>query len=148
MQEAMRKIAWLEGKWQGSGTVRMPEGTHEFIQQENVSFKANGSVLLIEGLGLTKAGGATVHQALALISFDETTGQYQMRAVKGDGVIVDADTEVSEGIFKWRMPVANGAKVEYTLKHEGSNWVETGSYSPDGKQWFPFFSMNLSKQEW
>jgi hypothetical protein len=71
-----------------------------------------------------------------------------MRAVKGDGVIVDADTEVSEGIFKWRMPVANGAKVEYTLKHEGSNWVETGSYSPDGKQWFPFFSMNLSKQEW
>ena len=147
VKAAMQKIAWLAGNWQGEGSMQMPGAKHQFKQQEWISFKANNSVLLIEGLGLTEAGGDTVHQALALISFDEATDTYYMQAVKGDGKVINAEVEVTDNEFSWSFATGATAKVKYIITNKNGQWHENGSYTPDGSQWYPFMSMVLERTE-
>src|SRR5712664_1834906 len=69
---AMKKLDFLVGKWSGQG--RMLRGAAEpleFVQTEDVQYKLDGLVLMIEGIGLTKADGKPAGRALATISFDD-----------------------------------------------------------------------------
>jgi hypothetical protein len=54
----------------------------ELAQTESARFKLHGLVLVIEGVGRTKIDGKAALQALGLISFDDETGTYKIRAFK------------------------------------------------------------------
>jgi hypothetical protein len=50
------------------------------VQTESAQFKLDGLVLVIEGVGRTTADSKLALHALGLISFEDETGTYRMRA--------------------------------------------------------------------
>ena len=78
---AMKKLGFLVGDWSGEASVlRSPGQFAELAQTESAQFRLDGLVLVIEGVGRTQADGKLSLQALGLISFDDETGTYRMRA--------------------------------------------------------------------
>src|SRR6266700_5765511 len=79
--EAMKKLAFLVGKWSGDATTRRgPNQTVKVKQTEDVQFKLGGLVLLIEGTGRNPDTGDAMFRALATISYDEIAKAYRFRA--------------------------------------------------------------------
>jgi hypothetical protein len=78
---AMKKLDFLVGEWTGQASAtRGPGVAVELNQTESAQFKLGGLLLMIEGIGRTKADGNLALQALGLISFDDASGTYRMRA--------------------------------------------------------------------
>jgi hypothetical protein len=75
----MKKLSFLIGEWSGEAAVlRGPAQYVNLVQTEHAQFKLDGLILMIEGVGRTKAYGAPPLQALGLISFDDASGQYRI----------------------------------------------------------------------
>jgi len=55
----------------------------------------DGLILVIEGVGRTKSDGHSVLQALGVISFDEQTATYRMRAFN-DGRFLESEVTLAE----------------------------------------------------
>jgi hypothetical protein len=77
---AMKKLDFLVGEWSGEASVRSRGIVIELNQSEVAQFKIGGLVLVIEGIGRTKADGSLTVQALGLITFDDASRTYRMRA--------------------------------------------------------------------
>src|SRR5262245_28298697 len=78
---AMKKLGFLVGEWSGEAIVlRGPGQIAELVQSETAVFKLDGLVLMIEGVGRTKSDGKPARQALGLISYDDASATYRMRA--------------------------------------------------------------------
>jgi hypothetical protein len=78
---AMKKLSFLIGAWSGEASVaRGPGIVLELSQTEVAELKLDGLVLMIEGIGRTRSDGKLALQALGLITFDDATGTYRMRA--------------------------------------------------------------------
>jgi len=78
---AMKKPSFLIGEWSGeASTARGPGLTLELTQTEVAEFKLDGLVLAIVGVGRTKSDSKLALQALGLITFEDSTGTYRMRA--------------------------------------------------------------------
>ncbi len=148
VKSAIEKIRPMEGQWRGSGWIRMGPQKHEFIQTESVTAHANGTVLTIDGLGRdTENPDVVVHQAFAVISYDQQAGKYLMRAIRGDGNHVDADFAVNpDGSMTWGFVHPMAGSIRYTIRFDGNKWHETGEMSRDGKTWVPFFEMRLERE--
>ncbi|MBK8969515.1 MAG: hypothetical protein R3D58_09000 [Saprospiraceae bacterium] len=145
--DAMKKIRVLEGDWAGSGWIQMGPQRHEFHQAEHVRFHANGTALTIDGRG-TDASDSTqvIHQAFAVISYDQQAGKYLMRAIRADGNHVDADFAVQpDGNIIWGFSHPMAGQIRYTIQFTDGKWIETGAMSRDGSTWMPFFEMQLEK---
>ena len=65
-------------------------------QTESAQFKLDGLVLMIEGVGRAKTDGKVSLQALGLISFDDDTGTYKMRAFN-DGRWLETEVKLVDG---------------------------------------------------
>lgn len=69
-----------------------------------------------------------------------------MRAVRADGNHIDADFVVNaDGSITWGFEHPMG-QIIYHIRHESDKWVETGEMSHDGKNWMPFFRMDLARE--
>ena len=93
---AMGKLSFLVGKW--TGEVRIFRGVGEsleLVQSEEAEFKLNGLVLVIEGTGRKTEDGKAALQALGMISFDDESGTYHMRAYN-DGRYLETELKLSE----------------------------------------------------
>lgn len=154
-REALKRFEFLAGKWQGKASVTTGPGAPVPVRQtEDVRFKLNGTVLLIEGTGVGKLPGTdkegVVFNALALVSYDAPTKAYKMRAHRMEGVAVDAHVKLHDTGrgFDWGFEVP-GQKIEIgytmTLTDDGK-WHEVGRMSRDGgKTWNQFFEMTLTR---
>lgn len=145
---AMNKLAPLAGIWEGEGWMQARDFRTEFKQQEDIHLKLDGSVLEINGLGLSKLDGDTVHHALALVSYDDQEKRYKMYAMRGDGQAGEVKAHLNDaGAFVWEMEAGNGGQIQYIISFDDTHWNETGRFSPDGKMWYDFFKMDLKKVE-
>jgi hypothetical protein len=91
---AMQKLAFLVGKW--SGEARILRGPNQWLdlhQTEKAQYKLDGLLLTIEGVGRSKSGDQPVLQALAVISFDDETSTYRMRAFN-DGRFLESEIKL------------------------------------------------------
>ena len=80
---AMKKLGFLVGKWNGEARLlRGPDKWVDLQQSEEAEYKLDGLILVIEGVGRTKSDGHSVLQALGVISFDDETATYRIRAFK------------------------------------------------------------------
>lgn len=84
-----------------------------------------------------------VHHAFAVLTYDPDSARYAMRAFR-EGRFVDADTQLSDGVFTWRLAVPGG-HVRYHIRQDAGDWLETGEFSPDGTNWRQFFEMRLNR---
>jgi len=93
---AMAKLGFLIGKW--SGEARIFRGSGEpldLTQTEEVQYKLEGLILMIEGVGRSKSDGKPALQALGIISYNDEAGTYRMRAYN-DGRYLETEVKLSE----------------------------------------------------
>lgn len=125
---AMKKLGFLVGDWSGEATVlRGPGQFAEMAQTESAQFKLDGLVLMIEGVGRAKTDGKVSLQALGLISFDDETGTYKMRAFN-DGRWLETEVKLADGGNSISWGFALGAyKTTTVLRiNESGEWTEHG----------------------
>jgi hypothetical protein len=91
---AMKKLGFQVGKWVGEAHILRGTGEPEvLIQTEEVQYKLDGLILLIEGVGRTKNGKPLV-QALGIVSYDDESGTYRMRAFN-DGRFLETEVKLA-----------------------------------------------------
>jgi len=125
---AMKKLGFLVGAWSGEASVlRGPGQWTELVQTESAQFKLEGLVLVIEGVGRSKADGALALQALGLISFDDETGTYRMRAFN-DGRWLETDVALADGgnSISWGFAVGEFRTTTVLRVDETGEWTELG----------------------
>jgi hypothetical protein len=125
-KEAMKKLAFLVGKWSGDAvTERGPHQSIKVRQTEEVQFKLDGLVLLIEGTGRDPESGEAKFHALATISYDDAAKAYHFRAYN-DGRYLDVDLKVPEKGFEWSYKMGP-LDVRFAMNlNEKGEWVEIG----------------------
>jgi len=123
---AMQKLAFLAGRWSGPVTIAQGPGDPvQLSQSEDVQFKLDGLVLLIQGQS-TDAAGKVEFQALATIAYDDATHSYRMRAYHAGHYIDTELTALPDG-FSWSFP-AGPAKVVNTMHlTTKGQWQETSN---------------------
>lgn len=95
-RQAMKRLGFLVGQWQGQGRMlRAPGEWIEFDQTEHGEYKLDGLLLVIEGEGRAKGDGRLVLQAYSIVSYDDATGKYHMRAFN-DGRWLESDIAVAD----------------------------------------------------
>lgn len=93
----MKKLDFLVGKWMGEARISRGAGeTTELVQTEEAGFKLDGLILVIEGIGRAKSDGTPVLQAFGVISHEDETQTYRMRAFN-DGRFLETEVKLSEG---------------------------------------------------
>jgi hypothetical protein len=150
IKSEMQKLAYMAGKWKGEASMRQPNGTLiKVSQEEDIQYKLDGTILLIEGTG-RNADGKVAFNALGIISYKPDMDSFGMKSHVQDGKQTEAYFKVlKENNFEWGFTIANNARIRYiiTLNPQEKSWVEKGEYSPDGTAWYPFMEMNLTKQD-
>jgi hypothetical protein len=98
--EAMRKLSFLVGHWSGPVTiVRGPGEPLHLAQTEDVEYKLDGLVLLVQGKS-TSADGKVLFSALATIAYDDASHTYRFHAYN-DGHYLDTELSVPTNGFSW-----------------------------------------------
>jgi hypothetical protein len=122
-REAMRKLSFLAGHWSGPVTiVRGPGEALPLAQTEDVEYKLDGLVLLVEGKS-TSADGKVLFSALATIAYDDASHTYRFRAYN-DGHYLDTELSVSVDGFSWSF-MAGPAHIVNTMHLTGKGeWDE------------------------
>ena len=122
-REAMRKLSFLAGHWSGPVTVvRGPGDPLHLTQTEDVGYKLDGLVLLIEGKS-TGADGKAQFSALATIAYDDASHTYRFRAYH-DGHYLDTELLVPATGFSWSF-AAGPANIVNTMHLTGKGeWAE------------------------
>ena len=122
-REAMRKISFLAGHWSGPVTIiRGPGEPLHLTQTENIEYKLDGLVLLVEGKS-TSADGKVLFSALATITYDDASHTYRFRAYS-DGRYLDTECSVAADGFSWSF-TAGPAHIVNTMHLTGKGeWDE------------------------
>lgn len=99
-REAMQKLAFLIGHWSGPLTItRGPGEVLKLTQTENVEYKLDGLVLLIEGKSIG-SDGKVAFNALATVAYDDASHSYRFRAYN-EGRYLDTELLVGENSFSF-----------------------------------------------
>jgi len=147
----MKKLDFLAGKWTGEATVAVGKETKTIKQTEDVQFKLDGTVLLVEGTGRGKLPGkdeeGVIFNALGVISYDAAAKKHKIKAYRMEGQSVDADLALTDKGFVWGFKEPQrGVEVRYTMTINPKNeWYELGEYTLDGKTWTKFIEMTLTR---
>jgi hypothetical protein len=122
-RHAMSKLSFLAGHWSGPVTiVRGPGEALHLTQTEDVEFKLDGLVLLVQGKS-TSADGKVLFSALATISYDDASETYRFRAYN-DGHYLDTELAVPANGFSWGF-TAGPAHIVSTMHLTGKGeWGE------------------------
>jgi hypothetical protein len=150
-RDAMKKLDFLIGQWQGEGWMEIAPGQRRtFKGTEVVQSKLDGLLLAVEGLHHGPAGDkgkeVVVHHAFGLVSYDDQAKRYRFQAFTSRGNYADAEAKVTEGQLVWGMKVPQFGDVRYTVKlDDKGRWFEIGEVSRDGKTWQQFFEMTLKR---
>ena len=131
----MRKLGFLVGKW--TGEARLLRGPGEplvLAQTEEARYKLDGLILEIEGIGRTKPDNQPVLEALGIISFDDETGTYHMRAFN-DGRFLETEVKLLEDGLSLTWGFALGTlKTNSVLRiNEKGEWTELAEITIDSQ---------------
>jgi hypothetical protein len=149
--EAMKKLDTWVGEWKGSGWAVLGRGQRsEFTIVEKVQRKVGGSVLLVEGRGTKKADDGAevvVHEALAMVSYDDKAKRYHWQAHDLRGQSLDVEPKLLDDGVEWGFRNdEHNVTVRFTIRIGEKRWHEVGEASVDGKTWEKFLEMTLERQ--
>lgn len=148
--QALEKISFMAGKWQGSGwQIGQDRQKHNFQQTEDIYLTGAGEVMVIHGLGKSKDSESgeekVIHNAVAMLTYNSREGRYDFNSyVVGRGGGNYTGKVTGENQFEWYLDTPNG-KIRYTISlNEKGQWHEIGEIAM-GENWFQFFEMTLDK---
>jgi hypothetical protein len=122
-REAMRKLSFLAGHWSGPvAIVRGPGEALHLTQTEDVEYKLDGLVLLVQGTS-TSADGKVLFSALATISYDDVSHTYRFRAYN-DGHYLDTELSVPANGFLWSFTAGPAHIVNTMHLSDKGEWDE------------------------
>jgi len=139
----------LVGKWAGeAGLLRGPGEAVVLAQTEEARFKLDGLILEIEGIGRTKSDNRPILQALGIISFDDETGTYRMRAFN-DGRFLETDVELLEDgkSLSWGFALGSVRTSSVLRINEKGEWTELAEISIDSQPARKLMELMVSRQE-
>ncbi|HKC64776.1 MAG TPA: hypothetical protein VKB86_14130 [Pyrinomonadaceae bacterium] len=143
----MKKLSYMVGQWKGSGWMEQAGKRTDFSGTEMIQSKLNGLALLVEGKFNTQVGGkdVTVHETLAVLSYDERSKTFRFRTYLASGITGDQEAKLIDGGWQWGFQFPGGT-IRYTIKvNEKNEWFEVGEMSQDGTTWRKFFEMTLQR---
>jgi hypothetical protein len=146
----MNKLSFLVGKWQGEGWIMQGQGQRRNCTiTETVESKLDGKAFVIEGIGKGKDAdnlGKTIHHAFAVLSYDQESKIFRLRAILADGRTVDDEPKMpAANTFVWGFKIPYG-QVRFTIKlNEKGQWFEIGEFSRDGQTWMKTLEMTLNR---
>jgi hypothetical protein len=146
---ALKKLDFLVGKWSGEARVlRGPGEPLELVQTEEAQYKLDGLILIIEGVGKTKADGKVALQALGIVSYDDEAGTYRMRAYN-DGRYLETDVKLSEngkGIT-WGFALGDIKTSSMLRINEKGEWTELTEIAIGSQPARKFMELTVSRQK-
>ena len=145
----MKKLSYMVGQWKGSGWMEQAGKRTDFSGAETIQSKLNGLALLVEGKFNTQIGGkdTTVHETLAVLSYDEKSKTFRFRTYLANGITGDQEAKLIDGGWQWGFKFP-GSTIRYTIKvNEKDEWFEIGEMSQDGTTWRKFFEMTLKRMK-
>jgi len=123
---AMKKLSFMVGKWSGQASVLRASGQFVALSQtEEAQFELDGLVLIIRGIGRAKSDDKLALQALGLISFDDESGTYSMRAFN-DGRWLESDVKLAPGggAITWGFTLGEMKTASLLRLNEKGEWTE------------------------
>lgn len=145
-RDAMRKLSFLAGRWSGPVTIsRGPGEPLHFAQTENVEYKLDGLVLLIEGKS-TDPDGKVQFSALATIAYDDASHSYRFRAYN-DGHYIDTELAVPANGFSWGFTAGPAHIVNTMHLTDKGEWNETTEVTVGSNPPHPSVEMLLRRQQ-
>ena len=151
---AIDKISWLAGEWEGTATFdRGPQGKSETISWERVTRVAGGTALMVLGRHYHRnadgSRGDPVHDAAALITFDDAAGKYRFQSQLANGQYGAFSAVMQKAAFVWSIDTPRGVIRYRITRDDTGRWTEQGEMCPAGAQpdaaCREFFSMTLTK---
>ena len=144
---AMKKLDFLVGKW--AGEARMLRGPGEpvvMIQTEEAQYKLDGLVLQIEGVG--KVDGKPAVQALGIVSYDDETGTYRMRAFN-DGRFLETEVKLlGEGKgMTWGFALGQYRTSSTMRINEKGDWTELHEITIGEQAPRKYMELSVSRQK-
>jgi hypothetical protein len=122
-REAMRKLSFLAGRWTGPVTISRGQGEpFHLTQTEDVQYKLDGLILLVEGRS-TSPDGNVVFTALATIAYEDASHTYHFRAYH-DGHYVDSELTVPIKGFSWSFSAGPARIINTMHLTEKGEWNE------------------------
>lgn len=137
----MRKLDTMIGEWSGDGWIQMGAQRNAFKGFERVQKKIGGQALLVEGKFSDEAGN-TVHETLAVLSYDLKKNGYVFKTYLANGNSGETDFQIIPNGWRWGLDTPNG-KIRYTTEMTADTWLEIGEIMRDGGKWTKFFEMKL-----
>ena len=144
--EAMKKLDFMVGMWEGEGWMQMPGGREVFKGTETVQRKLQGKALLVEGKFADPKDGRVVHETLAIITYNEQSKKYVFQTYlfnRPGGVF---DLNVKPNGFTWAIAVENVPRTNYEMNLVNGEWVEKGVVTLPNGQKHEFLEMRLKKK--
>ena len=147
-RSAMKKLDFMIGKWAGEAKLLRGGGeTLEVVQTEEAQFKLDGLVLLIEGVGRTKSDGKPVLQALGMVSYDDTSDTYRIRAFN-DGRFLETEVKLldsGKGIT-WGFSLGEIKTSSVLRINEKGEWTELGEIKIGSQAPRKFMELTVRRQ--
>lgn len=145
---AMDRLAPLAGRWQGEAQVFQPAEMNVH-QTEEVARALDGLLLVIDGTGHATAEhtGDPVFRAMAVISYNARSSQYEVRAYTHEGHATTARGEfLDDGSFRRSFAPGGPVQVRFTITVDENSWRELGELSMDnGASWQRTVALDLQR---
>ena len=145
----MKKLGFLVGKW--AGEARLLRGPNQWVtvaQTEEVQYKLDGLILIIEGVGRPANDSAPILQALGVISYDDANRGYRMRAFN-DGRFLESEVEVLDGAKGMTWGFSFGEiKTSTTLRiTDEGDWTESAEIAFGSRPAQKLMELRVSRQK-
>jgi len=142
-QEALARLAFMDGVWRGTAWTLLPSGEkHTITQTERIGPFLDGSVKVIEGRGYDPDGKVTFN-AFGTVSYHPATKGYTLHSHAMGNVGDFTLTPLADG-YIWEIP-AGPTTLRYTATIKGGTWFEVGDRIQAGKEPVRFFEMTLKR---
>jgi hypothetical protein len=118
------------------------------MQTEEAQYKLDGLILLIEGVGRTKADGKLALQALGIVSYDDESGTYGMRAFN-DGRFLETELKLldnGKGIT-WGFALGQIRTSSVMRITEKGDWTELTEITVGSEPPKKYMELTVSRQK-
>ena len=147
--EALDRVGYLLGTWDGTGFQVLETGRVDFRQVEQVDRYLAGQLMTVQGrsTALTRPHGV-IFRAYATLGFDPAASRYLWTPVTAEKAAPEPmPFEVTDDGWAWEVPLGGPAKIRYEAHFSGRGkrqWDQTG-YFTDGTNQQEWFGMSLRR---
>jgi len=143
---AMKKLEFLVGKWTGEARMMRAQGEPLVMTQtEEAQFRLGELILSIEGVGRNKADATLALQAFGIVSFDDETGTYRMRAFN-DGRFLETEVKLIDKGFTWGFALGQYRTSSVMRIDEKGNWTELHEIAIGTQAPRKYMELSVSRQ--